>query len=96
MEPKSNIPLSPLSFLPYTTKASSASNPLLATYYTLLKMLITNLFVGLNELGKKKASITKDTNAALLQLLDYVSTYPNDVILYRASGMVLAGHSDAA
>ena len=29
------------------------------------------------------------------QLLDYCATYPNDGIIYRASDMVLAAHSDA-
>ena len=28
-------------------------------------------------------------------MLDYCATYPDDGILYRASGMVLSGHSDA-
>jgi hypothetical protein len=28
--------------------------------------------------------------------LDYCSTYPSDGILYRASDMILAAHSDAA
>ena len=54
------------------------------------------LLVVLNKLGQKQASATKDTNAALLQLLDYVATYPIYSILYQASGMLLAGHSDAA
>ena len=39
------------------------------------------LLVGLNEFGQQQASATEDTNAALLQLLDYVCTYPNDGIL---------------
>ncbi len=30
------------------------------------------------------------------QLLDYVATYPNDGITYRASNMVLAAHLDAS
>ena len=54
------------------------------------------LFVGLNKLGQQQASSTKDTNAALLQLLNYLATYPNDGILYQASGMGLSVHSDAA
>ena len=54
------------------------------------------LFVGINKLGQQQASATKDTNAALLQLLNYVATYPNNGILYQYSGMVLGVHSDAA
>ena len=40
------------------------------------------LLVGINEIFQKQASVTKDTNDALLQLLDYVATYPNYGILY--------------
>ena len=58
---------------------------------------VENKLVGdLNELGKQKASSTKDTDAALLQILDYIATYPNDGILFHASDVVLEGYSDAA
>ena len=30
------------------------------------------------------------------QLLDYVSTHPDDVITYQVSDMILAGHSNAS
>ena len=33
---------------------------------------------------------------AVEQLLNYVATYPNDGITYRASNMILAAHSDAS
>ena len=52
--------------------------------------------ICLNEIFQQQASATKDTNAALLQLLNYVATYPNNGILYQYSGMVLGVHSDAA
>ena len=32
----------------------------------------------------------------MLQLLDYLATYPDDGITYRASDMILAGHSYTA
>ena len=32
----------------------------------------------------------------MLQLLDYLATYPNDGITYHTSNMILAGHADAA
>ena len=32
----------------------------------------------------------------MLQLLDYLVTYPDDGITYRASDMILSGHSDTA
>ena len=54
------------------------------------------LLVGLSELGQQQASATEATKDAITQLLDYVATYTSDGITYRASGMVLASHSDAA
>ena len=92
MAPKSNNPRSPLSVLPYTPKSSSASNPLLTPSYNKPELSIKKLFVGLNNLGQKQASATEDTNSALLQLLNYLTTYPYDGILYQDSGMVLADH----
>ena len=52
------------------------------------------LLVALNSIGTQQASATEATNEAVKQLLDYMATYPDDGILYRASNMVLAAHSD--
>ena len=62
-------------------------------YYA--RAVAKKLLVGINYLVQQQSSATEDTNAAILQLLDYVATYPNNGILYQASGMVFAGHSDA-
>ena len=53
------------------------------------------LLVSLSVIGSQQASATKETNKTINQLLDYCATYPDDGILYRASNMILAGHSDA-
>jgi len=53
------------------------------------------LLVVLSAIGSQQAAATEATAGAIDQLLDYVSTYPNNGITYRASAMVLAGHSDA-
>ena len=52
------------------------------------------LLVAINAVGAQQASATEATNEAVATLLDYVATYPNDGLLYRASGMVLAAHAD--
>ena len=52
------------------------------------------LFV-LSAIGSQQAAATESTADAIHQLIDYVATYPNNGITYRASDMVLAGHSDA-
>ena len=45
-------------------------------------------------LVSQQATVTKDTMAAVDQLLDYCATYTDDGITYRASTLVLAAHSD--
>ena len=45
---------------------------------------------------QQQASATEATNKPILQLLEYVSTYPNDGTTFRSSDMVHAGHPDAA
>ena len=54
------------------------------------------ILVAISEIGSDQAAATEHTKAATNQLLDYMATYPNDGITFRASSMVLAGHSDAA
>ena len=38
------------------------------------------LLIALSELGQQQAAATQATNDAILQLLDYVATYPRDSI----------------
>ena len=52
------------------------------------------LLVALSAIGSQQASSTEETNKAIHQLLEYCTTYPDDGIFYRASYMVLSGHSD--
>eukprot|EP00804_Cyclotella_cryptica_P006024 CCRYP_000276-RA/>CCRYP_000276-RA protein AED:0.08 eAED:0.08 QI:0/0/0/0.66/1/1/3/0/1069 len=54
------------------------------------------LLHALSKIGTQQAAATDATNTRLNHLLDYCATYPNDCILYRASNMILAAHSDAA
>ena len=53
------------------------------------------LLLAPSAIGAHQAAATEDTVAAIAQLLDYVTTYPNDGILYRKSYMILASHADA-
>ena len=54
------------------------------------------LLVALSDLASTQASATDLTKTDLIQLLDYLATYPDDGILYRSSAMILSAHSDAA
>ena len=53
------------------------------------------LVVIINTISSQQAHATEDTNKAVATLLDYITTYPNDGIIYCASDMILAGHSNA-
>ena len=52
------------------------------------------LLVAISAIGAQQASAIKETSDAIKQLLDYISTFPNDGIIYRASNMVLTAHVD--
>ena len=51
--------------------------------------------MALSAIGAQKAAATEDTAAAIEKLLDYVATYPNDVILLIKSDIILAAHADS-
>ena len=53
------------------------------------------VLVALNTIGTQQAVSTESTNEAIDHLLDYLATYPNNGILYRAKKMVLAVNSYA-
>ncbi len=53
------------------------------------------LLVALSAIAAIQAKVTVATEQAIHLLLDYVATYPNDGIVYRASNMILCAHSDA-
>jgi hypothetical protein len=51
---------------------------------------------ALGSLATQQANPTQNTKILVHQLLDYAATYPDAITTYRASSMVLAGHSDAS
>ena len=51
---------------------------------------------ALNDIASQQASPTEFTKAKCNRLLDYVATYPNTTVRYRASNMKLHIDSDAA
>ncbi len=53
------------------------------------------LLVALNAISAGQAKATVHTEQLVKMLLNYVATYPNDGIVYRASDMVLCTHADA-
>ena len=53
------------------------------------------LLVDLSAIGENHASATEKTLKAINQILYYCATYPDDVIVYLSSDMILNAHSDA-
>ncbi len=54
------------------------------------------LLVALNTIAARQSKATIRTEQLVHTLLDYVATYSNDGIVYRASDMVLCAHADAS
>ena len=54
--------------------------------------LDNKLIVALNDIGTQHTTDTAITNEAFNHLIDYLDTYPNYGIVYRASSMLLATH----
>ena len=51
--------------------------------------------MALSAIAARQAEATVATEQAVGLLLDYVATYPNDGIVYRASDMILCAHANA-
>ena len=51
--------------------------------------------ISLSDIGAQQAADTQETAGAVIQLLNYVATYPDDGITYHSSGMVLTTLADA-
>ena len=59
------------------------------------RIVDNKLLVALSAIGSQQAAATENTKEAIQMILDYCATYPKDGITYRASDMILSGHSDA-
>ena len=51
---------------------------------------------AINEILRVQSRPTQDTSEKAIMILDYAATYPNDILRYKASDIVLYVHSDAA
>ena len=54
------------------------------------------MLAALGSIATQQANPTQLTLTKTRQLLDYAATHPDAIVTYRASDMVLAGHSDAS
>ena len=54
------------------------------------------MLLALGSIASQQEAPTEKTMERVWQLLDYTATQPDAIITYRASNMVLTGHSDAS
>ena len=54
------------------------------------------ILVALNAVSTQQAHATETTLQKVYQLLDFVATYPNAILVYTPSAMILKVHSDAS
>ncbi len=66
----------------------------LLLYYA--RAVDNKLLVTLNAIAARQSKATIHMEQLVHTLLDYVATYLNDGIVYRASAMVLCAHTDAS
>jgi hypothetical protein len=52
--------------------------------------------VAIGSISAKQSNATENTLKKITRLLNYFATYPNAVLRFHASGMILMFHSDAA
>ena len=53
------------------------------------------LLVSLSAIRSQQAAASVETAEEIEQLMDYVSAYPDDGILFQASDMILSAHADS-
>ena len=55
-----------------------------------------SMLPALGTLATQQASPTENTMIKIKQFLDYAATHPDAIVTYKASDMVLAGHSNVS
>ena len=61
----------------------------------IVRAVNNKLIVALSAIGAHQSAETEEPKDAIEQLLEYVTTYPDDSIIFRNSDMILAAHVDA-
>ena len=81
---------------PLTPKATQWVQSAIGSLLYYARALDATMLPTLNQLGAEQAHPTENTKVKLQQLMDYANTYPNAVLRFHASDMVLHIDSDAA
>jgi hypothetical protein len=56
----------------------------------------STMLPGLGSLALQQSNLTENSKTLVHQFLDYAAMHPNAIITYKASNMVLTGHSNAS
>jgi hypothetical protein len=66
------------------------------TFLYYAQFVNSTMLTALGSIATQQANPTKNTMIKVKQFLDYASTYPDAVVTYQASDMVLGAHGDAS
>ncbi len=67
-----------------------------STFLYYARCVDSSMLTALGGLATQQVTATTNTMKKIKQFLDYTSTNPDAVIIYHASNIVLAGHSDTS
>ncbi len=83
--------------LPLNKKGKNYIQEVIGTFLYYPRCVDSTMLPALGSLATQRANPTQNTKKLVHQFLDYATTHPpNAIITYRASNMVLVGHSDAS
>ena len=66
------------------------------TFLYYARAVDATMLTALGSIATQQANPTENTMTKVQQFLDYAATHPDAIVTYRASDMILAGHSDAS
>ena len=81
---------------PLSTKGQRRVQAIVGTFLYYARAVDPTILPAINDIASAQANPTENTNEKLKMLLDYMHTYPQAKIRYKASQMILHIDSDAA
>ncbi len=80
----------------FPKKAKKFIQKVIGTFLYYARCVNSTMLAVLGSLATQQANPTENTMAKVAQFLDYAATHPDAIVIYQASNMVLAGHSDVS
>jgi hypothetical protein len=68
----------------------------IGTFLYCARCVDSTMLPGLGSLALQQSNLTENSKTLVHQFLDYAAMHPNAIITYKASNMVLTGHSNAS